>query len=422
MPRKPKEEDAKFPVVDDVEQPLSPSSAVLDEQEEEQRIRTLLGQGSYHLPPNTHWYPDLVQYTRNNHPLLAVCCQSPLHPISRGMRAVGLLGSVMIGLVLTNVIYMWQLHTQQEQQEEEAILEVSAGGYLIGDDHLAAQYTPSFEVSSTAMIVLWTVGSAIHSIFDSFLWYISSSCGGSSNNNHSNHNNPKGDNNNDKLRKYCNVIIVLMVVLVSTAATLAVVIRAMTEANSNSSATTNATTSSSPAELQQQLLNANATNASSSSLTDKNNYMFLQAYAVELALAWFLWFFVLEAILFSGILSCGQRCLPSLLGGWSYQVQQEREYQQQQEQPKKRHRNSGSSSSSGKKRATPGAASSALKKSKAVSATTSTISSKDAKRASTTTNTKNTKKKKQKKAVSTNSPRKPKGGVTRKSNNQGTKK
>ena len=58
---------------------------------EERATQKKLGQGAYHLPGNSA-PQDFLQYIRNNHPLFATCCQSPLHPISRSMRAVGLLG------------------------------------------------------------------------------------------------------------------------------------------------------------------------------------------------------------------------------------------------------------------------------------------------------------------------------------------
>ncbi|KAG7369455.1 hypothetical protein IV203_027201 [Nitzschia inconspicua] len=300
---------------------------------EERRIQKLLAEGAYHLPNNQAWYQDFLQYICNNHPIFSVCFQSPLHPISKGMRAVGLLGSVMVGLVLTNIIYMWQLSTEDETEEpEEAIFQLSAGGFAvyngtsvtyINDDNVVAKYT-QFEISSTAMLVLWTVGSAAHSLFDSFLWYASScQCCNDKDDDDDNNNQPQQPS---KWRKYCNILIVIMVIVISTAATLAVVIRAMIEDSDSGQDSANAilgtmdknNNNNNNTELSQ-LMNKDA----ATPLTNKKNYDFLQDYAIELVLAWFVWFFIIEGILFSGILSCGGRFFPNMLGGWPYEMKQE---------------------------------------------------------------------------------------------------
>ncbi|KAL3926095.1 MAG: hypothetical protein SGARI_005716, partial [Bacillariaceae sp.] len=292
---------------------------------EERAVQKKLGQGAYHLPGNNA-SQDFLQYVRNNHPLFAACCQSPLHPISRSMRAVGLLGSVMFGLILTNFIYMWQLYEQENDTEiiklPDGTFAVSNGAeyQVVGDDNSAAaqMLAPSFEVSSTAMIVLWTAGSAVHSLFDTFLWYATSCaccgerCHGAKTNGP---NQSKRASLVSRSRRYCNIIIVVLVMLATAAATLAVVIRAMLQENDQS--------------LDSVLSANNATELqglfASEGVSDSNNYQFLQAYAIELALSWFVWFFIFETLFFTGALTCGQRCLTSLLGGRPAEIKEEEE-------------------------------------------------------------------------------------------------
>ena len=308
---------------DDEELGLSEAEPALTA--EERAIQKKLGQGAYHLPGNNA-PQDFLQYIRNNHPLFATCCQSPLHPISKPMRAVSLLGSIMFGLILTNFIFMWQLY---EQENDTEIIKLPDGRYavsdgaeyhVVGDDnHSAAQMlAPSFEVSSTAMIVLWTAGSAAHSLFDTFLWY-ATSCACCGDMCHDAKKNGRSQSKRasfvSKGRRYCNIIIVVLVMLATAAATLAVVIRAMLQENDQS--------------LESVLSANNATDLqgllASEGVSDSNNYQFLQAYAIELALSWFVWFFIFETLFFTGVLTCGQRCMTSLLGGRPAEIKEEEE-------------------------------------------------------------------------------------------------
>jgi hypothetical protein len=318
----------------------------------DRHIQTLLGQGAYHLPNNTKWWQDLIQYIQNNHPIFALCCQSSLHPISKPMRAVGLLGSIMIGLIITNIIFMWQRYYGSNQDDNDdndttTVLELSTGGYAIyngtslsfvDDDNVASQFLPQLEFSSTAMIVLWTAGSIIHYFFDSFLWYVSSCQCFDTKQHHQQQQQQQQNHDPSKIRKYCNILIIMLVILLSTVGTLAVVIRAMLEDSSTSGQDNNIDAilggstmvedgQEDQTEWQQQLLQEDTT---ITPLTNKDNYRFLQAYTIELVMAWFFWFFVIELILFFGILSCGGRFLPSILGGRPYEIQQEQKEQQKQ--------------------------------------------------------------------------------------------
>jgi hypothetical protein len=282
--------------------------------EQERQITSLLGEGAYHLPEN-NWWQDWSQYVRNNHPFLAVCFQYKLHPIPRWMRGVGLFGSIMFGLVITNLMFIWQL--SNEDEEDTAVYKLPSGQIAVydgtnvtylDDESAVAQYT---EISSSGVAVLWTVGSLAHALFDSLIWYATScSC-------------CSGDCNGrcgtfvEKSRRYCNVIVVIGVVLISGAATLGIVLRAMAEEDDTS---LNAMAEADPQVAQD----------GAQLLSDKKNYEFLKAYSIELVLAWFAWWPVVEGLTFSGILSCGGRC--SLLGGRPLELKKEEEEEEERKQ------------------------------------------------------------------------------------------
>eukprot|EP00339_Tiarina_fusa_P014337 CAMPEP_0117009748 /NCGR_PEP_ID=MMETSP0472-20121206/8766_1 /TAXON_ID=693140 ORGANISM="Tiarina fusus, Strain LIS" /NCGR_SAMPLE_ID=MMETSP0472 /ASSEMBLY_ACC=CAM_ASM_000603 /LENGTH=434 /DNA_ID=CAMNT_0004712103 /DNA_START=16 /DNA_END=1320 /DNA_ORIENTATION=+ len=304
--------------VDDIEHSKSSDSHAPPLSPEERKLQSLLADGAYHLPGNT-WREDWRQYFGNNHPLLSPCFQHRLHPISKAMRAVGLFGSVMAGLVITNVFFLWFV----DLEEQEAVFELSAGGFAVqngtsfvvieNEDHVVAQYT-SFEFS-TGMLILWSVGSATHALFDITIWYATScSCLGKEEEEEEYEDADYADHDAEqprpqtstslatwvaRHRTLVNALVVTGVILIAAMASLAVVVRVAIEGG-------NDVDTSSLAALQSEGLDGEA-------ITNKHNYEFLTSYAVELALAWFLWFPVVETILFSGVLSCGGRL--SCLGG-----------------------------------------------------------------------------------------------------------
>ena len=280
--------------------------------EQERKITTLLGEGAYHLPEN-NWWQDWLQYIRNNHPFFAVCFQYKLHPIPRWMRGVGLFGSIMFGLVITNIMFIWQLN--QEAEEDTTLYKLPSGEIAVydgntitylDDESAVAEYT---EVSSTGVVFLWTVGSLAHALFDSLIWYATScSCCGDCNG--------RCGTFVEKTKRYLNVIVVIGVVLISGAATLGIVLRAMAEQDDETSM--NVMTDGQSVGLQD----------GAELLSDKKNYEFLKAYSIELVIAWFAWWPIVEGLTFSGILSCRGRC--SMLGGRPAEIKEEEEQRKQQ--------------------------------------------------------------------------------------------
>ncbi|KAL7536323.1 hypothetical protein ACHAWF_005433 [Thalassiosira exigua] len=126
----------------------------LEREAEAQRRRFArrLAARAYHFPGNT-WCEDWIQYTSNTHLVFGIFFHHPLHPVTGRERCVILLGSVAVGLLMSNLIYLWF---------------VSAG---YGKDDTVLSLGGTVDVTKL-MIALWTLGSVAHSIFDLSLWHI----------------------------------------------------------------------------------------------------------------------------------------------------------------------------------------------------------------------------------------------------------
>ena len=272
---------------------------------EHERLVEALGRGDFHLPGNTY-KEDWLQYFANNHPLLAPFCQNPAHPISKCMRFVGLVGSVLIGLAITNVVWLFF----EYNKEEEVFASVSAGGVqvdnetkvnIIGDeDSVAAKIadeTTGQEVT-TALIVLMTAGGAVHAIYDNLIWY-ATSCACS--------------RRWEWMKEYKNagtVTAILSVVLVTIGSGIMVFLRVGLENDAEKGNSTDVNG-----------INQNTVETDVNELTDSSNYLFLMGYGIEMAVAWFVYFPIIESIMFSGVLGCFG-VIPCL-SGRPYEVKQE---------------------------------------------------------------------------------------------------
>lgn len=301
---------------------------------EDRRLQSLLGQGAYHLPGNG-WCQDYIQYFCNNHPLIAPFCQHRLHPISKWMRAVGLLGSVMVGLVITNAVYLWFIH--DNESTSTTVFEMSAGGFAVQngtkgwvyleEEDSIAQYT-KMEVSY-GMAILWTVGGALHAFWDSTIWYASScACLSTASPNSSINSAAAAEEGRccskvqssscaTTAKRLCNILVVTGVLLITAVATVAVVVRAHVEGGGEASVNSALDTFSSVGGSVGigDSNNANTTTtaeAGTEYVSNKDNYEYLLAYSIELVVAWFIWFPLLETLMFSGITS---RICPCGVGG-----------------------------------------------------------------------------------------------------------
>jgi len=297
------------------------------EKTQEERLEEALAEGAYHLPGNESWCKDFGDYFKNNHPLLAPFLQHRLHPISRCMRFVGLLGSILFGLAMTNLIFIFFMYGK----DDYVYFTMSAGGFEVTngtsftylDENGVAK-----EIADTAtgvdvsngMIILWTVGGVSHAIYDELVWH-ATACNCAS---------PGG--RFEWLYDYKHLgslFVIVSVILITLATTLIVWIRMNIEhqdeeaiaslANNTGINATNATAAStgitSDAVLQTNF----------DQLTDASSYEFLVAYGIELAVAWFLYFPLAQTILFTGILGCCGSIPLSCIGGRPYEVKKERQ-------------------------------------------------------------------------------------------------
>lgn len=220
------------------------------------------------------------------------------------MRAVQLLGSTAMGLIITNIIYIGFIHNDNQDAFLDDLTKSDASGQTDSvvrmsglteeQQQLIEEYT---EVQfSAGMFVLWTVGSAAHAIFDSSMFYITScAC-------------CKWDQANpmmQKTKRICNVFVIIGVILITAVASVAIIMRVILEGGG---------------EVTVAELSSGTGGIETEQLSNKDNYEFLLSYALELASSWLIFFPFVDTILLSGVLS---RCCPCLGGGRPAEVREE---------------------------------------------------------------------------------------------------
>jgi len=271
-----------------------------------------LGWRSYHLPGYTY-FEDWLQYFQNNHPLLSICCHHRLHPIGFGMRLVFLFGSIVFGLLITNISWLWFYYSGTDEDEPAVTITISAGGLGMSSSNNSTyaettSTTNEFEDNiqlTKGMIFLWTFESALHALFDNTIWYVTAcACCLQSKQHHR--------------FKCCGSFCVTIIVLFATAiATLAVLLRTTIEAEAQQ----NDTALDSSATFEANIAGVETQETVTKiRFQDAESYSFLMSYAMELVLALVVYNPLVGTILFSGILGCGR--LP-ILGGRPYEVHQE---------------------------------------------------------------------------------------------------
>jgi hypothetical protein len=261
-------------------------------------IFTALAWRSYHIPTYSYW-EDWYQYFANNHPILSICCHHARHPIRTPMRLLNLIASIIFGLLLTNIIWLFYV-LNDDHNADTAWVTISLG------DNTALNNTHIESVSSIengdveiteSMVVLWTIGSAGHALFDNTVWSLSAClcclpC-------HS-------QESLQRFQRYGTIFMVFTAIAIGAIASFVVVLRASLEEE-------------------------DVTRLQSAGLTDdeidllngleKSKFDFLLWYGVELALALLVYYPVVGTILFTGVLGCGK--VP-ILGGRPYEVAQEK--------------------------------------------------------------------------------------------------
>eukprot|EP00986_Skeletonema_menzelii_P014595 scaffold9793_cov144-Skeletonema_menzelii.AAC.9 len=248
---------------------------------------------AYHLPGNS-LCGDWMQYMLNNHPVIGICCHHRLHPLKTRQRSVILLGSFAFGVAITNVCYLWFIATGRDAEEEVFSIDLN---------------TPdSAHYSVTAgLVMLVTVGSGLHTVFDRFIWSVSACrccrAGGTFETNSIN--SPR----RGRWQDVGTYLVVLLVVLVIAAATFIVIMRAKMDN-----------------EGQTEIPYIQDSNTTLTDIVDSvkdftiEDFSFMKAYCIEFAVSLFVYYPFFETVLFSGVLGCFR--LPGL-GGRPYEVRKE---------------------------------------------------------------------------------------------------
>ena len=250
-------------------------------------ITARLARRSYHLPGYSVKC-DYLQYMFNNHPILGICCHNSLHPLRYGRRVLILLGSFAFGIAVTNAIYLWYVAVGRDASEE--VLAIDSGSRHIALTHGA--------------LILVTIGSGSHALFDRFVWGLAVCCSG----------------RNVRSRKRCNfgghiiVFIVMAIVAIATGVALVRVSVDDGEIVADGKSPTK--------EDVQHVLDFDNFKWS--------DYAFLKAYAIEFSVSLFVYYPLIETILFSGLLGCRSSAIP-ILGGRPGQMARERKAQSQGE-------------------------------------------------------------------------------------------
>ena len=270
----------------------TPSDSTEEEAHMERMLVSALADGAYHLPEYS-WCQDWVQYMTNNHPLFGICCHHKRHPVSAWTRVLGLLGSILCGLTISNLFYLWAL---QNQQYARPILSISLiSNTTQVDSFVGANATvtaPNETVNVSAlMALLWTVGGAAQAIYDNLIWSIAAcQCCPSS-------------NSNKRVKSMGFYLILLLVLVMGMIASLVVLLRV---------STLNSHTHISAQYLTVELLQNQTLPVQTTSKLTLNDFRFLRGYMIELVLGWLVYYPLVGTLLFSGILGCGR--LP-ILGG-----------------------------------------------------------------------------------------------------------
>lgn len=260
-------------------------------------IFTALAWRSYHIP-SFNWCEDWFQYFANNHPLLGICCHHPRHPIRTPMRLLNLFASVVFGLLLTNLIWLFFV-LNEDHDADHALVTISLGDPENGGlntTRLEAVNDGSNEIEITeGMVLLWTLGGGLHAVFDNTVWYLSACvcclpC-------HS-------QESLERFQRYGTIFMVFAALCIGAVASFCVVLRASLSEREDSDVE----------ELQSAGLSDDQVDLLG--FSDKSSFDFLLSYGVELALALLIYYPVVGTILFSGVLGCGR--VP-ILGGRPYE-------------------------------------------------------------------------------------------------------
>ena len=233
---------------------------------------------------------DLYQYLINNHPFVGIFLYHPLHPVRIGTRILTFLASIIFGLTITNIIYM--VFVLEHQQFDKTVFNMTTTltshgiSTTTGNAALDRQFS-QLQVTN-GMIALWTVGAALNALYDNLIWSVAAcACC------------LEGGRYEHLLRyrKFMPLIVMFLVVGTAAAATLVVLLVAAARSSDTNQQTAKLLGIHYDPRVQ--------------------SYRFILAYGVEVLLSLAVWYPVVGALLFSGVLGCGR--MP-IFGGRPYEM------------------------------------------------------------------------------------------------------
>jgi hypothetical protein len=252
---------------------------------------------AYHLPKN-NYLQDLRQYMCNNHPVFGIWLHHRYHPIQRMVRIISLIGSMLFGLAITNIIYLAFVfaHTNYDKSYVEVHVDAETGKAIVDNT------VPALSVTN-GNIALWTIGAALHASFDNLIWSLAAcSCC-------SDRNNKLTEQSLSRYRSTGVILVVLFVIVATALATFAVALRA---------AISSPDTNTGPVDTDTvKTYGLTDDNVQLFQVDGANDFEFIIAYLVELALNYFMYYPLVGTILFSGVLTCGRY---GVLGGRPYEM------------------------------------------------------------------------------------------------------
>mmetsp|Transcript_18980 Transcript_18980/g.41361 ORF Transcript_18980/g.41361 Transcript_18980/m.41361 type:complete len:1052 (+) Transcript_18980:88-3243(+) len=269
----------------------------MEEEEATNRLKRRLAARAYHFPGNT-WCQDWMQYLSNTHTVLGLFFHHPLHPMRFQERLVILIGSIAIGLTISNLTYLYFIRNGFAVEEEV---------FTLNSHH--TEYTGIPVVSiTTLMITLWTLGSFLHTCFDLGLWHMKACtiC--------------RYQGRIDERTVQWGRVAGLFIVMISIfSGGYAVLLRAGIEYKGEGSVAE---------EVQESIMGNEVYHVK---FEDPRSFKFLLGYLVEFVLALFVYYPLAVTILFSGVLGFGR--FP-LLGGRPREMKRESQYELSKREPK----------------------------------------------------------------------------------------
>lgn len=259
---------------------------------------------AYHLPDN-NYYQDLRQYMCNNHPVFGIAWHHKYHPIRRTVRIISLIGSMLFGLAITNIIYLAFVFADTDYDKAYVEVKVDSQMGATTGNAFVDNSVPALSLTN-GNIALWTIGAMLHASFDNLIWSLAAcSCCTSG----------TEGLTEKKLARYRNtgvVFVVLSVVIATALATFAVALRAAISSSNNS----NDAVPLDPDTVHSYGLTDD--NVQLFQVDAKNDFEFIIAYFIELVLNYFIYYPIVGTILFSGILTCGR--YGGVFGGRPYEI------------------------------------------------------------------------------------------------------